>query len=154
MKLDREMDHGPILVQSGFIIHPESTAGTLEVECGQLGGELLTQVLPHYLDGTLVPKEQDHVEASVCKKITKELGEITLETRADIVQRKFRALTPWPSVYFFIEHNGKKVRVKVANVDLALSGTDTLIASDVILSVLPEGKHEMSFEDFKRGYLK
>lgn len=154
MKLDREMDHGPILVQSGFIIHPESTAGTLEVECGQLGGELLTQVLPHYLDGTLVPKEQNHLEATVCKKITKELGEITLETRADIVQRKFRALTPWPSVYFFIEHNGKKMRVKVTEVDLALSGADTLLASDVILSVIPEGKHEMSFEDFKRGYLQ
>lgn len=154
MKLDAEMDHGPILAQSGFIVHPESTAGTLEVECGQLGGELLVQSLPHYLDGTLIPKEQNHEEATFCKKITKELGEITLETRGDDVQRKFRALTPWPSIYFFIDHNGKQMRIKVTGVDLLLSGTDMLTAKDVILSVVPEGKHEMRFEDFVRGYLK
>lgn len=153
MKLDQGMDTGPILVQAAFIINPETTAGQMEVECGQLGGDLLAQTLPHYLDDTLIPKEQGEDGATVCKKITKELGEITLTTRADEVQRKFRALTPWPSVYFFIEHAGKSIRVKVTSVDLTLSGTETLVASDVILQVTPEGKHEMSFEDFKRGYL-
>jgi methionyl-tRNA formyltransferase len=154
MKLDEEMDHGPILAQTAFMIDPSSTAGTLEVECGQLGGELLVQSLPHYMDGTLLPKEQDHAQATVCKKITKEMGEISLTTNAAEVQRKFRALTPWPSVYFFIDHTGKNIRVKVTNVDLTLTGTETLIASDIIHSVIPEGKHEMSFEDFKRGYIQ
>ena len=79
MKLDADMDHGPILTQSAFIINPESNAGTLEVMCGQLGGELLVQVLPHYLEGTLIPKEQDHTQATVCKKITKDLGLIHLD---------------------------------------------------------------------------
>ena len=153
IKLDSEMDHGPILTQGAFMINPNSTSGTLEVECGQLGGELLVQVLPHYLDGTLIPKEQEHEKATVCKKISKELGEITLKTRADEVQRKFRALTPWPGIYFFIEHKDKKIRVKVTEVDLLLSGTETLVAGDVITKVTPEGKHEISFEDFKRGYL-
>lgn len=153
MKLDNEMDHGPILTQAAFIIHPSTTAGHMEVECGQLGGDLLVQVLPHYLEGTLIPKEQEHEKATICKKITKELGRIELTTNGAEVQRKFRALTPWPSVYFFIEHKGREIRVKVTDVDLALSGTETLVASDVIRSVTPEGKHGMSFEDFKRGYL-
>ena len=56
MKLDAGMDTGPLLVQSAFMINPESTAGILEVECGQMGGELLVQVLPHYMEGTLIPK--------------------------------------------------------------------------------------------------
>jgi methionyl-tRNA formyltransferase len=154
MKLDAGMDTGPILAQSAFIINPSATAGGMEVECGQLGGELLVQALPHYMDGTLIPKEQDEAEATVCKKITKELGEITLATNAAEVQRKFRALTPWPSVYFFIEHKDKTLRVKVTAVDLELVGTDTLVASDVITKVVPEGKSEISFEDFKRGYLE
>lgn len=154
MKLDSEMDHGPLLAQSAFIIDPTATSGTLEVECGQLGGELLVQSLPHYLDGTLVPKEQDHSQATVCRKITKELGEIRLSTNAAEVQRKFRALTPWPSLYFFIDHKDRKIRIKVTQVDLALLGSESLVASDVILSVVPEGKHEMSFEDFRRGYLQ
>lgn len=154
MKLDSEMDHGPVLAQGAFIIDPSATAGGMEVECGMLGGELLVQVLPHYLDGTLVPKEQEHALATTSKKITKELGEITLETNAADVQRKFRALTPWPSLYFFIEHNGRKMRVKVTKVNLTLTGSESLTAGDVIETVIPEGKHEMAFEDFKRGYLK
>lgn len=154
MKLDAEMDHGPILTQAAFMINAETTAGQMEVECGQLGGELLVQVLPHYLDGTLIPKEQDHSKVTVCKKITKDLGEITLTTRADEVQRKFRALTPWPGLYFFINHKEKSIRIKVTKVNLTLTGTDSLVASDIIESVIPEGRHEISFEDFVRGYLK
>lgn len=153
IELDSEMDHGPILIQSAFIINPSATAGTVEVECGQLGGELLVQVLPHYLDGTLIPKEQDHARATICKKITKDLGEITLHTNASEVQRKFRALTPWPSLYFFITHKEKPMRIKVTSVDLTLTESETLVAQDIILKVIPEGKGEMSFEDFKRGYL-
>jgi len=153
MKLDSGMDHGPILLQNAFTINPASTAQTLEVECGQLGGELLVQVLPHYLDRSLIPKEQDHSKATICKKITKDLGEITLTTRANEVQRKFRALTPWPGLYFFIEHKDKQIRIKVTDVDLMLEGTETLVTGDVILKVIPEGKREISWEDFKRGYM-
>lgn len=153
MKLDSGMDTGPILTQTAFIINPETTSATMEVECGQLGGELLVQVLPHYVEGTLLPKAQDDAGATVCKKITKELGEITLETNGAEVQRKFRALTPWPSVYFFIEHKEKRIRVKITGVNLTLAGSETVAARDVITTVVPEGKHEMSFEDFKRGYL-
>lgn len=152
IKLDKEMDHGPILVQSAFMIDTRETAGTMEITCGQLGGELLSQTLSHYLDGTLVPKEQDHNKATFCKKIEKSLGEITLETKAEEVQRKFRGLTPWPGLYFFHNHDGKQIRVKVTLVDLStqiIGGT----AKDIILEVTPEGKSKMDFESFKRGYM-
>lgn len=152
MKLDAQMDHGPILTQSAFIIHPESNAGTVEVECGQLGGELLTQVIPHYLEGTLIPKEQDHSNATVCKKITKDLGLIHLEDDIDIVRRKFRALTPWPSLYFFITHADRDIRVKVNEVD-CVTEEESRLAKDYILSVTPEGKKQMDWESFRRGYL-
>ena len=154
MKLDKEMDHGPILVQTAFVINSETTAGKLEVECGQVGGELLTQVLPPYLEGSLIPKEQDHSKATICKKITKDLGEITLDTPADEVRRKFRALTPWPSLYFFHKHDEKMMRFKVTAVDLTSYKELTSIAKDVILSVIPEGKKEISWTDFLRSYVK
>lgn len=151
IKLDSEMDHGPILTQTAFMIDGEATAGTMEVTCGQLGGELLVQSLPHFLDGTLLPKEQDHAKATFCKKIEKSLGEITLDTKADEVQRKFRALNPWPGLYFFHTHNNKQIRVKIALVDILaqiIGGT----AKDIILEVIPEGKAKMDWESFKRGY--
>ena len=152
MKLDALMDHGPILTQSAFMINPESNAGTLEVECGQLGGELLVQVLPHYLEGVLIPKEQNHAKATICKKITKDLGLVHLDNDIDIVRRKFRALTPWPSLYFFIEHAGRDIRVKINQVDY-VTEKDSRIAKDYIVSVTPEGKKQMDWESFTRGYL-
>lgn len=152
MKLDAQMDHGPILTQTAFMINPESNAGTLEVMCGQIGGELLIQVLPHYLEGTLIPKEQDNTKATVCKKITKDLGLIHLEDDIDIVRRKFRALTPWPSLYFFIEHAGRDMRVKINEID-CITEKGTRKAEDYILSVTPEGKKQMDWESFRRGYL-
>jgi methionyl-tRNA formyltransferase len=154
MKLDALMDHGPILTQTAFMIDQEATAGTLEVTCGQLGGELLVQVIPHYTLGTLIPKEQKHEDATLCKKITKDMGEITLTTNAAVVMRTYRALSPWPGLYFFHTHGDRTIRVKVVKVDMSLTLADSLVASDIILSVIPEGKAEMDFESFKRGYMK
>ncbi len=153
MKLDKEMDHGPILIQNSFMISPLENAGTLEVRCGQMGGELLTSILPHYLEGTLVPKEQDHSKATICKKITKELGLIDLTDNIDVVRRKFRALTPWPGLYFFITHNSKQVRVKINEIDLVTEKEERQ-AKDYFLSVTPEGKKQMDFGSFCRGYLQ
>ncbi len=152
MKLDSEMDHGPILAQNEFTISPEATAGTLEVLCGQIGGEMLVQCLPHYLEGVLVPKEQNHNEATTCKKITKELGLITLSDDIREVRRKYRALNPWPGIYFFINHGEKDMRVKINGLDL-VNDKGTTEVSAYILSVTPEGKKQMDFESFKRGYL-
>lgn len=152
MKLDKEMDHGPLLAQSAFTISPFANAGTLEVSAGQLGGELLVSVLPHYLEGSLIPKEQNHEEATVCKKITKELGLIHLDDDIDIVRRKARALTPWPGLYFFIQHGGRDIRVKINEVEL-VNEKESRHARDYIISVTPEGKKEMDWESFGRGYM-
>lgn len=152
IKLDAEMDHGPILVQSAFTINSQANAGTLEVSAGQLGGEQLVSVLPHYIEGTLIPKEQDHSKATTCKKITKDLGLIHLEDDIDIVRRKYRALTPWPGLYFFINHGGRTIRIKINAVEL-IEEKESRKAKDYILTVTPEGKKEMDFESFKRGYM-
>ncbi|MFA6608808.1 MAG: methionyl-tRNA formyltransferase [Candidatus Paceibacterota bacterium] len=154
MRLDKEMDHGPILVQSAFIIPAEATSGTLEVSCGQLGGDMLVQILPSYVEGNLIPKEQEHSKATVCKKIEKSMGEIKTTDKADDIRRKFRALTPWPGLYFFTKHDDKQIRVKVTGVDLVTDFESTATAKDVITSVIPEGKKEMNWESFLRGYEK
>lgn len=152
MVLDNEVDHGPILAQTSFTISPYANAGTLEVSCGQTGGELLVSLLQHHIDGTLTPKEQDHARATFCKKITKDLGLVHLEDDIDIVRRKFRALTPWPTLYFFIDHKGKMMRVKINELEL-VEEKESRIAKDYILSVTPEGKKQMDWESFKRGYM-
>lgn len=152
IKLDNEVDHGPIIVQSAFMIHPEETSGTLEVNCGQLGGELLVQTLQSFVEGNLIPKEQDHSKATFCKKIDKSLGEISLNDSIEIVRRKYRALTPWPGIHFFYKHKGKELRVKITQVDLLTQLSENDDLQKIIKKVIPEGKKEMDFESFLRGY--
>lgn len=154
IKLDKEMDHGPILVQTAFEIDKEATAGTLEVTSGKLGGELLVQTIEHFISGNLIPKEQDHSNATFCKKITKQDGEINLNNNVEEIVTKYKALNPWPGIYFFYDHAGRKIRIKVTKVNLNIDVTRDTKIEDIILSVIPEGKHEISFEEFKRGYMR
>jgi len=156
MVLDEEMDHGPVLIQNVLNIHQSANAESLEIEAGQLGGELLVQLLEHYVNGNIVAKAQDHDAATFCKYITKEQGlivdiftqntdekfVISDEKKQEII-RKYKALYGWPGVYFNFEHNDKSMRVKISKVDLATGD---------IVSVIPEGKSEMGFESFKNGY--
>lgn len=151
MKLDKEMDHGPILVQKSIDVRLEDTAGTLEIRAGMEGGELLSQILPHYLDGTHIPKEQNHERATFCKKIYKEQGLISLSDSSESLLHKWQALTPWPGVFFLLKKDDREIRVKVTSVSLHNIQND-LPLMDCILTVIPEGKKEMQFTDFRRGY--
>lgn len=154
IKLDEEVDHGPILIQKEIEILEEDINKKLERKCGQEGGEMIAQILESYLEGSLKLKEQDHSKATYTKKFEKFEGEIKLEDRAEILQNKFRALPPHIPIFFFITHKEKEIRVKVSEIDLSLNSAKNKLAKDIIKKVIPEGKSEMSFSDFKRGYLK
>ena len=153
MKLDAGMDSGPILIKQSLDMSMLDTAQSLELKAGQIGGELLSQIIPHYVDGTLIPKEQNHAEATICKFIEKSQGEIKLTDNIEEIKNKWRAFYPWPGIFFFIKHKihdeEKDLRIKISEFNLLEENIETCI-----IKVIPEGKSEMTFEDFKRGYLR
>ncbi len=145
MQIDEEVDHGPIVSQEKILIPNWPPKGSeLEKILGILGGKLLVKTIPEWIAGNITPREQDHTQASYTKKITKESGHINLETDPQRMYRKIRAFDIWPRAYFLTNHNGREIRVVV---------TDAKIEDDklVPLRVIPEGKKEMSYEDFLRG---
>ncbi|OGG72462.1 methionyl-tRNA formyltransferase [Candidatus Kaiserbacteria bacterium RIFCSPLOWO2_01_FULL_53_17] len=145
MQMDEEMDHGPILAQqelgqvqsSKFKVQ---SCAELQDALAHLGGQLLAETIPKWLAGEITPREQEHEKATYTEKITKADGLISLDDDAEKNYRKFRAFTPWPSVYFFDEKNR---RVKIT--DAALEE-----GKFVIKKVIPEGKKEVRYEDFLR----
>jgi methionyl-tRNA formyltransferase len=142
MLTDEQMDHGPIITKSEIRSTKSETYKELGEKLAKLGGKLLVETIPKWINGEIKPQEQDHLKATFTKKITKEDGLINLEIDSpEIIDRKVRAFTPWPGVYFFI--NGK--RLIITKAELADSGLK-------IERVKPEGKNEMDFEDFLRGY--
>ncbi len=148
MLMDEKLDHGPILAQARVELAAEDWPPRGEMFdqlLAHAGGELLAETIPAWLAGEITPEEQNHAEATFSTKITKEMGKLDLA--ADPYQNllKIRAFDGWPGTYFFHERNGKTLRVKVIDAELAKDGTLRL------LRVVPEGKREMSYEDFLRS---
>jgi len=145
--LDALMDHGPILAQKEISLNDWNPFyEELRDKLAEEGANLLIKYLQSWIEGEIKPGEQNHSSATVTKKILKEDGLINFDDQAEINFRKIRALTPWPGAYFFIKHNNKDLRViiKMAHLDNGII---------VIDRILPEGKKEMDWESFQKGYL-
>jgi methionyl-tRNA formyltransferase len=147
MILDALMDHGPILAQREIsLVDWNPFYEELRDKLAEEGAELLLEYLPSYLEGKIKPGEQDHQSATVTKKISKEDGLINFDEDASTNFRKIRAFTPWPGAYFFIKHQNRDFRVIIKKAHLENGEL-------IIERVLPEGKKEMDWESFKKGYL-
>jgi len=158
MNIDAEMDHGPIVIQKKVHIDEWPTYEEFETLMANAGAELLAEALPAWCEDMIEAVQQDHAKATFTKKIKKEDGLIDIsilksdfEKEQYLAFRKIQAYHEWPQAYFFIEHNGKQIRVKIT----AASWQKAEAAAHgqlVIEKVIPEGGKEILFEDFKRGY--
>ena len=148
MKLDAELDHGPIIAQLPATIPAEHwpvSGSILDEGLARQGGALLTKVIPNWLAGTIVAKEQNHAEATFCTKINKSMSELAIDpsdlpsgTTALNYLCTIRAFDGWPETFFM--HEGKRIKIKHAN--LAADGTL------VITRIIPEGKNEMDWDHY------
>jgi len=148
MILTAGMDEGPILAQEEILIPKEAwpiRGNELDELLAKRGGELLAKTILDWILGNIPPKEQAHVEATYSTKIIKEMGLIDLAGDPYQNLLKIRAFDGWPGTYFFTEKAGKQVRIKIIDAHLADDGTLQ------ITRIIPEGKKEMSFEDFMRS---
>jgi methionyl-tRNA formyltransferase len=144
MRLDAEMDHGPILLQKTVPVEWPPYAEDLENTLGKVGGEMLVQVIEPWMRGEIKEIEQDHSKATLCQKIEKTDAEIDLSAPAETNLRKIRAYHLWPGAYFFDTNGGKKIRViiKRARID------DGIL---ILERVVPEGKKEMDYISYLNG---
>ena len=141
MLMDEEMDHGPIVAQKQlkFSIF-NFQFSKLHDELAYMGGQLLAEVIPNWIEGKITPQEQNHSEATYTKKITKKDGLIDLNDDPKLNYRKYLACSEWPKVYFF--KNNKRIKIKLA---------EFANGEFKIKRVIPEGKKEMDYKDFLRG---
>src|SRR3989338_5008986 len=145
--LDEEMDHGPIVAQKPVTTDWPPHASELERALMQAGGKLLAQILPQWVAGHIEAREQNHDLATYSEKIEKEDGLLDLNADGYKNLLKIRAYEGWPGTYTFFERNKKKIRVQILD---AHSDNGKL----VIDKVKPEGKREMSYEEFLRSGAK
>ena len=102
MKMDENMDTGPIIEQIKIDLDPNETSLTLADKIKQAIKEHLTTILKEYIAS---PKsiEQKNDLATYVKMTKKEDGHIDFKNdSAEMVERKIRAYNPWPGTFAFI----------------------------------------------------
>lgn len=147
IELDSEVDHGPILAQEKINIEWPPYFEDLEKLCGEVGGRMLSNIIPKWVNGEIEAVTQDHSLATFCKKIEKADAEIDLAGNSEINLRKIRSFSHWPGAYFFEESDGVKKRIIIKKAKIS----DGKL---VLERIIPEGKKEMSYDDYLRGKRK
>lgn len=169
IQLSEKMDAGPLVAQGEFMVDELYTSQTLGEILFKEGALMLLDVLPEYLARKLTPVAQDETKASYTALIEKKDGLIDWSQDAQIIERKIRAFIPWPVAYTYMNHRGairrlqimeadiiKNLTIKKAPGNLETASQELLVHTGKgilrITKLRPEGKREMSGEEFMRGY--
>ena len=107
MRMDEQLDHGPILSKRETAIEAGEDAPALSKRLAGIGAGLLVETLESIEEIEAV--EQDHGAATVARRLSREDGELEWGMGAQEIDRRVRALQPWPGVTL----PTKKGRVKV-----------------------------------------
>lgn len=94
MRMDEQLDHGPILAARRTDIGLREDAPGLTARLARVGAELLVDTLARLDD--IEPADQDHARATVAPRLRREDGTLDWEMDAGEIDRRVRALQPWP----------------------------------------------------------
>jgi methionyl-tRNA formyltransferase len=96
MRMDEQLDHGPILATRSTTIASDEDAVALTSRLAEMGAELLVETVAR-LD-EVQPQEQAHGEATLAPRLNREDGELDWSAGAEQIDRRVRGLQPWPGV--------------------------------------------------------
>lgn len=163
MQMDEGLDTGAVLLREYTPISADTTAAGLHDRLSALSARLIVEAVSGMAAGKLEAMVQPEDGVTYAAKLEKSEGLLAWSESAAYLERKVRALNPWPGVWF--EHSGERIKV------LAAEFVEKDTAGDIPGSVLDEnfliscvdgalrptrlqrpGKKSMAVEDFLRGY--
>jgi len=167
--LSETFDQGLILAQKKIPITPKDTSDPLRTKLFTIGADLLTTILPTFIQGKLNPIPVPHIASHLggvklmyARKFTRDDGyepweiikqAMTIGDDAERIERKFRALSPWPGIWTKIKTNeneeNNKITIEKRLKILALHLDNTILVID---QVQMEGKKPVSWKQFAAAY--
>jgi len=115
MRVEREMDAGPVALVRTLAIAPEDDAGSLGERLARLAADAIAEALAQIADGSVRWCEQDHARATLAPKI--EGAELAIDWRdsAEAIARRVRAFAPAPGARTALR--GEPLRILAARTE-------------------------------------
>ena len=163
MKMDVGLDTGPMFAKKSIRLNLDDTAGSVFGALSTLGANLLNETLPDIISGKLTAEPQPAEGATYAPMLKKEDGLLDFTHSAIELERRVRAMNPWPGAWF--EWNGSPLKVARASVvsgekslasgsRFTVEGRPAVMSADgalILEEVQPAGKKIMPGKSFLAG---
>lgn len=164
MRVEREMDAGPVALVRETGIGPDETAGELTERLAQLCAEAVLEVVDRIAGNGTVWSEQEHARATLAPKIERADSELDWSQSANALVRRVRAMAPTPGAHSTLDATVISILSARAEAGVASSPPGTVqCGSDRVLRVAtgdgwlvplrvkrPGGK-ELAIDAYMRG---
>ena len=169
IRLASKMDAGAVLGMSELPIGELETAGELHDRLSQDGVNLMLRVIDDLAAGRAVEREQDHAQATLAPKLSRQSAVLDFTNSAAALARQVRGLHPWPGCRVKVlaadGRPGDSIRLVRARGHAAPAGNSVppgivledgrVAAGDGVLELVevqPDGKRPMLLADYRRGH--
>lgn len=165
MQMDEGLDTGNMIAKEEVILDTDMTTPRLHDELASIGSDLTLRVLDQIAsDGSIEGEVQDDALATYAHLLKKSDGQVDWSQNAEEIDRKIRALNPWPGVS--AEMQGKRFKIKKAFLSRTKTPSDAQhgmildkeghVACGAntalkIETIQPEGKKAMDFASAVNG---
>lgn len=99
MRMVKQLDAGPIVLQARTPIARDETSGELELKLSELGALALIEALTLVSLGETSEREQDEAAATYAPKIEREMTRVVWNEGCGVVARQIRAYDPKPGAF-------------------------------------------------------
>jgi methionyl-tRNA formyltransferase len=162
MLIVEALDEGPILAKGAIDISDKTNSTSLTKELIELSDSLLTNIIPKYIESSIVAVPQEDKGVTYSHKLSKTDSRLDFKKSATLLEQEIRAYNEWPRSRTTISgvdiiitkahtssKNGKPGEVWQDNQEL---GIYTTKGSLIIDFLIPAGKKEMGSKSFLAGY--
>jgi methionyl-tRNA formyltransferase len=156
MQMDAGLDTGPMLLSEAVPITPSTDATALHDALAALGARLILKVL----DTAPAPTPQPETGATYAPRLSREDGRIDWAEDAISLERRVRALNPWPGT--FCQLGGEVFKVLAARPETGTGSPGTTLDDSLLVAcgkgalrlvrVQAPGRAAMDGAAFLRGH--
>jgi methionyl-tRNA formyltransferase len=132
MQVEEGLDTGPMLLREAVPITPATNAATLHDALAALGARLILRAL----DEAPPPVPQPDEGATYAPKLSREDGKIDWTESAAALDRRVRALNPWPGTFSLL--SGETLKILAAQPEPG-TGTPGTALDDALLVACGDG---------------